>query len=169
MNGFIDLGEEFVPLTPQELAILKALYSEPYEPIGDLSLLDRLGSNAQLSILKVLVGELNKKIVGGREGIRSPIRRTKEVGYCFEDPLFRIDRNKPSAHSVPRLEPRIQAIEKRAVEANVNAEKEEGEHAHWWLIDEAEGHMSEGICKKCGDRQLFVNTPEYIVNRDEKY
>lgn len=34
------------------------------------------------------------------------------------------------------------------------------DHAHHWKIAEAEGPVSEGICKHCGTRKPFKNWPE---------
>ena len=33
---------------------------------------------------------------------------------------------------------------------------------HYWLIECAQGHISHGVCKICGDEQEFVNSlPDY--------
>ena len=32
--------------------------------------------------------------------------------------------------------------------------------AHYWLIDRANGPMSDGVCQRCGERREFTNSAE---------
>jgi hypothetical protein len=50
--------------------------------------------------------------------------------------------------------------------AEYRAKQEESTCAHYWLIDSAEGHISRGVCKFCGEEREFLNSvPAYASLR----
>ena len=45
------------------------------------------------------------------------------------------------------------------------------EHAHHWVIDEARGPVSNGVCKKCGLEKQFKNwigETDFITNEEHR-
>ncbi len=45
------------------------------------------------------------------------------------------------------------------------------DHAHHWVIDEAQGPMSPGRCKKCGATKAFKNwlsETDFITNEEHR-
>jgi hypothetical protein len=43
-------------------------------------------------------------------------------------------------------------------------------HAHHWLIDEANGPLSAGRCKTCGERKSFrnwIDEPTFVTRAEE--
>lgn len=46
-----------------------------------------------------------------------------------------------------------------------------GDHAHHWLIEEAQGQESRGVCKRCGEARQFKNWLEggdFITNEEHR-
>ncbi|MBI5948483.1 MAG: hypothetical protein HY875_10115 [Chloroflexi bacterium] len=44
-------------------------------------------------------------------------------------------------------------------------------HAHHWLIEEANGPLSTGVCKSCGERKDFRNwllETDFITNEERR-
>ena len=56
------------------------------------------------------------------------------------------------------------------METKMTATEQQG-HAHHWLISEANGPMSAGVCKRCGAAKLFKNWLEeadFITNEEHR-
>ena len=53
----------------------------------------------------------------------------------------------------------------------MNQQAETKEHAHHWVINEANGPLSEGVCKRCGVAKAFKNWLEetdFITNEEHR-
>jgi hypothetical protein len=53
----------------------------------------------------------------------------------------------------------------------VNHDTETTNHAHHWVIEEAQGPLSQGVCKRCGVVKPFKNWLEetdFITNEEHR-
>jgi hypothetical protein len=62
-------------------------------------------------------------------------------------------------------------MEANEMEATIHDITARAEHAHHWLIEEAQGAVSQGICKRCGATKNFKNWLEdtdFITNEEHR-
>ena len=57
-----------------------------------------------------------------------------------------------------RQEVKDDELERMAAE--YRAKQENSTCVHYWLVDSAEGHISRGVCKFCGEEREFLNSPQ---------
>jgi DNA-binding response OmpR family regulator len=147
-------------------------------------------NNTSVAALNTAISILNRTLVHGRKEVPKPLISVSKKGYRWVDPDFEGEVEmvgfddveelvelvkeqetvikKPYAgnHRVPRATGKAFVPKKRMVIENVQLIP--GEKAHHWLIDEANGPLSEGICKHCGKTGKFKNWTDSTIFKLER-
>lgn len=170
LKGVFVREDRVVELEPVERRIMNKLVRAPFV-VHDERMLIEGGDTDSLRLLSTHISIIRQAMPVSFDKARKIVQTVKYKGYRFFDDRIpghsaAIGRKLKAGteeripfvqHLVPGLKKTEYVPEKRAVRKNADPNLTTEKHAHYWLVDEANGEKSDAICKHCGITRQFKN------------